>query len=85
MSDKVGANIVKCRRLNGMSQKYLADKVGISSQGLFKIEQGIVSPRVSTVEKICDVLSVTPNQLLGFEQITEENGNLAEKLRKVKI
>jgi len=83
MSGEIGVNIVKCRRLKGMSQKHLAAKVGLSSQGLFKIEKGIVSPRVSTVEKICDVLAVTPNQLLGFEQISEEEDNLAEKLRKM--
>lgn len=83
LNNKVGINIAKCRRLNGISQKYLAEMVGISSQGLHKIEKGKVSPRVSTLERICAVLCVTPNQLFGVEQITEENGSLIERIRRI--
>ena len=84
MKKEVGANIAKCRKLNGISQKYLASKIGISSQGLYKIEKGIVSPRAATLEKIMLVLCITPNQLFGIEQITEENNNIIEQLRKMK-
>ena len=81
----IGANIRTSRRLNGMTQKYLATKLGISVQGLNKIEMGKVSPRVETVEKVIDVLCITPNQLFGVEQITEENISLVERLRKLKV
>ena len=81
----IGANIRASRRLNGMTQKYLAAKLGISVQGLNKIEMGKVSPRVETVEKVIDVLCITPNQLFGVEQITEENGSLVERLRKLNV
>ena len=81
----IGANIRTSRRLNGMTQKYLAAKLGISVQGLNKIEMGKVSPRVETVEKVIDVLCITPNQLFGVEQITEENISLVERLRKLKV
>ena len=67
-----------------MTQKYLAAKIGISAQGLNKIEMGKVSPRVETVEKVIDILCITPNQLFGVEQITEENISLVERLRKLK-
>ena len=83
MSKHIGENIVKCREINGISQTYLANQVGISTQGLLKIEKGIVSPRAGTLERIMDTLCITPNQLFGAEQITEENSSLIEKLRRL--
>ena len=84
MNENIGKNILKFRKLNGMSQKYLAAKIGISSQGLLKIEKGISSPSARTIEKIIEVLCITPNQLFGLEQITESNGSLIEMLKKFK-
>ena len=84
MNNTVGANIVKYRKLNGISQKYLASKIGISSQGLLKIEKGISSPSAKTIEKIIDVLCITPNQLFGLEDITEENSNLVAILKRLR-
>ena len=83
MNNIVGENIVKYRKLNGMSQKYLANALGLSSQGLFKIEKGIVSPRTSTIAKICETLCITPNQLFGIDKIDEENGSILNRLRQV--
>jgi Predicted transcriptional regulators len=72
MNNEIGASIVKCRKINGMSQKFLAKEVGLSSQGLFKIEKGMVNPRSDTVAKICEILCITPNQLFGVEQIEKK-------------
>ena len=83
MRNVVGNNIVKYRKLNGISQKYLAAAIGVSQQGLLKIEKGMVSPRACTVEKIVDVLCITPNQLFGLEQITEENASILGRLQKI--
>ena len=85
MSNKIGENIVKYRKMNGISQKYLANKIGITVQGLLKIEKGAVSPKANTLEKVIAVLCITPNQLFGVEQITEENGDLALKLRSLLV
>ena len=84
MNNTVGANIVKYRKLNGMSQKYLANLLGISCQGLLKIEKGKASPRAGTIEKICESLCITPNQLFGVEEIDEENVSILGRLRKIK-
>ena len=73
MKSLIGENVVKFRKMNGMSQKYLAEQIGLSSQGLSKIEKGIASPRGMTIEKIINVLAVTPNQLFGVEEVTEKN------------
>jgi Predicted transcriptional regulators len=82
MNNEIGASIVRYRKINGMSQKFLASELGISSQGLLKIEKGIVNPRSNTVVKICEILCITPNQLFGLENI-EDNRSLIERLRKM--
>ena len=80
MATNIGENITKYRKLNGISQKYLANRIGITPQGLAKIEKGFVNPKADTIEKVIRVLCITPNQLFGVEQITEENSNLLSRL-----
>lgn len=52
------------RKHRGMKQQELADKIGINMQSLSKIERGVNYPTFDTLEKIMDVLGVTPNELL---------------------
>jgi len=84
MSKGIGNIIFEYRKLNGMSQKYLASQIGISTQGLLKIEKGISSPNAKTIEKIVEVLCITPNQLFGLEQINESDFNILARLRQMK-
>ena len=84
MNSKIGENIAKYRKLNGISQKYLAQKINISAQGLLKIEKGKTNPRADTLDKIVETLGITPNQLFGVEPITEDNSSLIERLKRMK-
>ena len=83
MESIIGKNIVKYRKMNGISQKYLAAKIGISSQGLLKIEKGITSPNAKTIDKIVNTLCITPNQLFGIEEITEENSDMIKLIKQI--
>ena len=82
MNNEIGMSIVKYRKINGISQKFLAKEVGLSSQGLLKIEKGKVNPKSNTIAKICEILCITPNQLFGLENI-EDNRSLIERLKKM--
>jgi len=81
MKKIIGENIVKYRKLNGMSQKHLAKVIDMSPQGLLKIEKGMVSPRSDTVEKMLKILCITPNQLFGVEEISD-NSSILQQLRQ---
>ena len=81
----IGEKIVKYRKANGMSQAHLASKIGISSQGLLKIEKGQVSPRAMTIQKIMQTLCITPNQLFGTEDIPEETLDLLSRVARHEI
>ena len=50
-----------------MKQHELADRIGINMQSLSKIERGLNYPTFDTLEKIMEVLDVTPNELLSGE------------------
>ncbi len=67
----LGENIQTIRKHREMKQQELADKIGINMQSLSKIERGVNYPTFDTLEKIMDVLGVTPNELLSG------NGNIS--------
>ena len=66
----LGENIQTIRKHRGMKQQELADKIGINMQSLSKIERGVNYPTFDTLEKIMDVLGVTPNDYC------RENGSI---------
>lgn len=61
----LGENIQTIRKCRGMKQQELADKIGINMQSLSKIERCVNYPTFDTLERIMDVLGVTPNELLS--------------------
>ena len=63
----LGENIQTIRKHRKMKQQELADKIGINMQSLSKIERGLNYPAYDTLEKIMEVLDVTPNELLSGE------------------
>ena len=63
----LGENIQTIRKFRRMKQQELADRIGINMQSLSKIERGVNYPTFYTLEKIMEVLDVTPNELLSGE------------------
>jgi len=54
----------KIRRLRDLTQEELAEKAGISAAAVYNAETGSHSPRLSTLEKIADVLEVDVRDLI---------------------
>lgn len=60
---------LKLARLNkGMSQKYVAEQIGVAKSTYSLYESGNREPNVQTIKKIADVLSVSADELLGLEE-----------------
>ena len=62
--DKLGNNVQKIRKQKRMTQKELAEAIGINLQNMSKIERGVSSPAFDNFKKIMEVLNVSPNELM---------------------
>ncbi|MFL5262139.1 MAG: helix-turn-helix domain-containing protein [Anaeromyxobacteraceae bacterium] len=62
---RFAANVRKLRAKKNLSQKALADKIGISVSYVSMLERGQRSPPLETIEKMAKALGVTPAALLG--------------------
>ncbi len=80
----IGNNIKKYRNFKHLTLEKLAEKVGISYQNISKIENGRSFFKAETLEKICEVLDVTPAQLVSVEDLPEkvENDNVKPLLHQ---
>lgn len=78
--EKIGAFIADMRKRQGMSQKQLADEVGVTDKSVSKWETGKSLPEISKMESLCEILHININELLSGEQLTETAySDIAEK------
>ncbi|WP_136248624.1 cupin domain-containing protein [Halomonas borealis] len=59
MADDVGARLRALRNLRDISQRELAKRCGVTHSSLSLIEQGKVSPSVSSLKKILDAIPMS--------------------------
>ena len=53
------------REAQGMTQRALASRAGITQAALFRLESGATDPRLSTLRKLAKALNVTVADLIG--------------------
>lgn len=67
----IGNKLYSFRKNAGLTQSEVAEKAGISDRTYADIERGTVNMRVETLLRICNVLKITPNEILSTEQEQE--------------
>lgn len=77
---KIGKFIAQLRKKKSLTQRELANKLGISEKTVSKWECGNGMPEVAFMQPLCDILGITVNELL-----TGENLNITELLCKLDI
>lgn len=70
---KIGRYIAGKRKNLGMTQKQLAEKIGMSDKSVSKWERGICLPDVSLYFDLCSLLGISINEFLAGEDIVNEN------------
>lgn len=70
---KIGAYIANKRKFLGMTQRQLADKLGMSDKSVSKWERGVCLPDVSIYMELCEILGISINEFLAGEDISEED------------
>ena len=57
-------NLIRFRKQAGMSQEDLADKLQLTRQTISKWENGLSEPDLATLQQLCKLLQISPDELL---------------------
>ena len=58
------ARLKRLRQAAGVGQAQLAERVGVSTEFVSRMERGKTLPSLVTLGKLCDALGCSPNELL---------------------
>lgn len=72
-AEKVGKFISKLRHEKGLTQKELADILGVSHKTISKWECGSGFPDISMIKKIAEELDISVEELLDGKKVEETN------------
>ncbi|MBN2885027.1 helix-turn-helix transcriptional regulator [Patescibacteria group bacterium] len=78
----VSERIIEARKLKGLSQNELADKIGITRELFASYELGRSRIYDEMLTRIAIALDVTPNRLLGFEKDENTKENISLRYTK---
>ena len=69
---KTGQFIKTCRKEKGLTQREVAEKLGISEKAVSKWETGNGLPEVGLMLPLCELLEISVNELLSGERLDEK-------------
>ncbi len=70
----IGNKLLAIRKRTGLTQAEVAEAAGLSDRTYADIERGSVNMRTETILRICNVLHITPDEVL-----TEENTSITSQ------
>ena len=79
---KIGNKLFISRKSLGMTQADVAEKAGLSDRTYADIERGTVNMRIETLLRICEVLHITPDEILT-EQVDCSSITLEEIVERL--
>ena len=82
---KIGRFIAERRKSCGLTQMQLAEQMNVSDRAVSKWETGKSLPDSSIMLELCDILSITVNDLLCGEVVSMENYNREVEDRLVEL
>ena len=71
--NKIGQYIAGKRKTLGLTQKQLAEKLGVSDKSVSKWERGVCLPDVSLFKELCAALGIGINEFISGEDIAEND------------
>lgn len=76
----LGGRVKELRKMRGLSQEELSEKVGIDSKHLSRIEVGRGFPSLDTLEKLADALNVELKDFFEFAHEAKDTKGLMKAL-----
>lgn len=83
--DNIRDNIIKYRKLNGLTQNELAELLKVSKTTVSSWERGANAPDIETLMEICRIFKISVSEMYGTESSVFTNAeiNLISKYRKL--
>ncbi len=78
---RLGKNIATARKALGKTQAEIAEKIGIDTVSLSRIERGTVSPSIATLDRIADTLGKPLGKL--FDGVSSNTVTLANDVAEL--
>lgn len=72
MKYEIGSRIRKYREERGLSQKQLAEMIGVKNNRVSNWEQGLNRPDADILAALCRALQVSPSELLDVRLVDDE-------------
>jgi transcriptional regulator with XRE-family HTH domain len=69
LATNIGARLKVIRERNGLSQRELAKRAGITNSNISMIEQGLVSPSINSLAKVLNGLPMSLTQFFSCSQV----------------
>jgi transcriptional regulator with XRE-family HTH domain len=63
----ISANIKRYRELKGLTREVIAGELEMSVSGYSKIERGEIDLTITKLQRISDILGVSPSDILNFD------------------
>lgn len=63
---KLGRNLKKARQSSGLTQREVADKVGINTNFYARLERGEEKPSLDTLKTIAKILKIKVSELVPY-------------------
>ena len=70
---QIGSKIKEARLSKHISQKNMAEQLGLSVSTYSNYENNYREPKLETIEKICGILGITINELINTPEYAPEN------------
>lgn len=70
-NEKMAQFIVKLRKANGLTQKELAGRLGVTDKAVSKWERALSCPDITLLPRLSEILGVTVSELLNGEREAE--------------
>lgn len=84
---QLGTKIKRLRQKRGLTQEQLAERIDVATRTLCGIENGENFMTADTLEKIFEVLQISPSELFAFDHLKPQDeliGEIIQDLHKIK-
>lgn len=78
---KIGAFMAACRKRKKLTQRQLAEALGVTDRSVSNWENGVCLPDASLYQSLCDLLQISIEELFAGEFLLEEQAQNAADSR----